>query len=311
MRIFLLIITFLLSFESLTASATDSSNPVNRFSFELQGNFIIIKAILNGSTTDTANFLFDTGATTTVIDSAFLAKSKIKTKLKKSLAITASGLTKISNAKIKSLSINNINVFKKGGSLSVIDLSKFESLNIVGIIGYDILCRYIVSVDFNDKIMQWHSFDETPSTSDYERFNFELSSFIPIPKFPIKILTESNEQFTGDVLFDTGADLSLLLNQSFIDENGLSTKLVPIAEQNDTARSLNNAPLILRSARISNLSLGNFEFKELTIRLPSDNKKSFSVPNFIGILGLEIIRKTNFIIDYNKKSLYLKQRLNL
>lgn len=145
---------------------------------------------MNGSTADTANFLFDTGATTTVIDSTFFAKSKIKTKLKKSLAITASGLTKISSVKIKSLSINNIDLFEKGGSLSVIDLSKFEKLNINGIIGYDILCRFTVSINFDEKIMEWRSFNESLSKADYERLNFELSSFIPIPKFPINIITE-------------------------------------------------------------------------------------------------------------------------
>lgn len=112
----LLLITLFLSFEPLKSDAKGISEPLNRLSFDLQGNFIIIKAILNGLTADTANFLFDTGATTTIIDSTFLVKSKIKTKLKKSLAITASGLTKISSAKIKSLSINDINLFEKGGS---------------------------------------------------------------------------------------------------------------------------------------------------------------------------------------------------
>ncbi len=128
MKKYHVLIFLLFYFGSLKASMTDTISPVNRFSFELQGNFIIIKAVLNGSTTDTANFLFDTGSTTTVIDSAFLVKSNIKTKLKKSLAITASGFTKIKKTKIKRLSINNVNVFEKAGNISVIDLGKFKSL---------------------------------------------------------------------------------------------------------------------------------------------------------------------------------------
>lgn len=168
-----------------------------------------------------------------------------------------------------------------------------------------------MSIDLDEKIMEWRSFDETLSKPDYERLNFELSSFIPIPKFPINITTESNEKYTGDVIFDTGADLTLLLSQSFIEENALVNKLTSITEMNDTARSLNNAPIILRSAKISNLSLGNFEINELLVRLPSDDNKSFSVPNFMGIIGLEIIRRINFIIDYNEKALYLKKRAYL
>ena len=71
MKIILVLISLYLSIEPIKADVTVISEPINRLSFDLQGNFIIIKAILNGSTADTANFLFDTGATTTVIDSTF------------------------------------------------------------------------------------------------------------------------------------------------------------------------------------------------------------------------------------------------
>ncbi len=305
-QLMLLIIWYMFT---LKANALGATQAIYSIPFQMQGNYIVLKATVNNAKLDTAIFLFDTGATGSIIDSTFAAKNNIKSKLSGAMTITASGPVKIRSAKIKSLKFDDKNILTKNIDFSVIDLSNFKSLNIQGIIGYDLLSRYCISVNYDKRCMEFYSFNDYKGPNDYEKYKFELSDFVQIPKFSISFTTYTEEEFTGDILFDTGADLNILFSQSFLEENNLMEKLNSTGPV-DTAKSLNNLPITLKTGAIKKLNIGSLEFKDIVIKLPSNNAGSFSFPNFMGILGAEAICKMNFILDYSKQLLYLKASSN-
>jgi hypothetical protein len=144
--------------------------------------------------------------------------------------------------------------------------------------------------------------------TDYIKINFHLLSYIPIPKLPITIKTFSDEEFNGDVLFDTGADLNLLLNKTFLRENNLKEKL-NTSSKLDTGITINNQIMRFEQGKLKLLSLSNFQLKDVDVSLPDKNTNVFSPNKIIGIIGVKVITQFNFIIDYSTKTLYLKSRI--
>ena len=186
--------------------------------FELQGNYIILKAIVNNINTDTVRFLFDSGATGGSIDSEFVSRNNIKLINVTTFDIGATGKPiKVNCIKVNSLRLEGNNYLKESGQFTTANFKKYKKLKIQGIIGLDLLKNYCMSINYDTKTIEFMPLGSIiKNETDYNKINFELLSYIPISKVPITIKTFSNEEFKGDVLFDTGADLNLLFNKSFL-----------------------------------------------------------------------------------------------
>jgi hypothetical protein len=278
--------------------------------FELQGNYIILKAIVNNINTDTVRFLFDSGATGGSIDSEFVSRNNIKLINVTTFDIGATGKPiKVNCIKVNSLRLEGNNYLKESGQFTTANFKKYKKLKIQGIIGLDLLKNYCMSINYDTKTIEFMPLGSIiKNETDYNKINFELLSYIPIPKVPITIKTFSNEEFKGDVLFDTGADLNLLFNKSFLQESNLKEKLNP-SSKIDTGMAINNQIMRLERGNLKLMSLGNFQIKDLDINLPDKNTNVLSPNQTIGIMGVKVITQFNFILDYSTKTLYLKSRI--
>ena len=278
--------------------------------FELQGNYIILKAIVNNIKKDTVRFLFDTGATSGSIDSEFVSRHNIKLINSSTFNIGATGKPiKVNCIKINSIRLEGFNYLKESEEFSIENLSQYKKLNIQGIIGHDLLKNYCISINFDTKTMEFMPLASIiKNDTEYDKINFELLSYFPIPKVPITIKTISNEEYKGDVLFDTGADLNLLFNQSFLQENNLREKL-NTSSKVDTGITINNQIMRLEQGKLKLLSLGNFQLNEIDVSVPDKNTNVLSPNQTIGIMGVKVITQFNFILDYSTKTLYLKSRI--
>lgn len=166
-----------------------------------------------------------------------------------------------------------------------------------------------MSINYDTKTIEFMPLGSiTKNETNYNKINFELLSYIPISKVPITIKTFSNEEFKGDVLFDTGADLNLLFDKSFLQESNLKEKLNP-SSKIDTCRAIKNQIMRLERGKLKLMSLGNFQIKDLDINLPDKNTNVLSPNQTIGIMEVKVITQFNFILDYSTKTLYLKSRI--
>jgi hypothetical protein len=294
----------------INCSALNLFQKNNVIPFELQGNYIILKAVVNNFTIDTVRFLFDTGATGASIDSEFVSRNNIKIIKITTFNIGATGkLSKVKCIKVNSFRLQGDNYLKESSEFSIANLKKFKKLNIQGIIGYDLLKNYCTSINYDNKTIEFMPLGSTiKNETDYIKINFHLLSYIPIPKLPITIKTFSDEEFNGDVLFDTGADLNLLLNKTFLRENNLKEKL-NTSSKLDTGITINNQIMRFEQGKLKLLSLSNFQLKDVDVSLPDKNTNVFSPNKIIGIIGVKVITQFNFIIDYSTKTLYLKSRI--
>ena len=269
-----------------------------------EDKFIIIKLpALNGK--DSIIYYFDSGASTTLLDTKIAEKYNVKAAYKRKVP-GASG-SKVydiaTNQKIRlsdELVIENITIVLE-------DLKKLNNtggIKFDGIIGNDILKNYLTKIDFENKNIYLYPFNEILNTTEYKEIDFYFKNNIPIPQFPITITLLNGEKFTDDILFDSGAGLFLFINKPFQEQNNILKKVgkTIISDQNNLSGKASTTLAVIKS-----IEIGKYTFEDtIPISISADEAGVSSYPGYLGILGSEIINRFNIILNYNTKQLFLK-----
>jgi len=270
--------------------------------FETSGTHLFIK--IQTKQSDSLRFIFDTGATGATIDSATAERSGISKENRQVANIAGSGGAqnytmvlhqnmKIGNAEIKDINLVLVNM----GSLSAAIGSKLD-----GIVGYEILNQYVTQLDFDHKKLRLYNGIKSIDTTGYTGIPFEFNKSVLIPRFPISIKLANGETFTGRVMFDTGNAFSLIVSTPFSKYHDFNSKLGDVT---DTKGRGMNAVTQDQIAGIQSMSFDGFNFGPMGIRL-TVNDKAEPKDGYLGILGIEVIKHFNVILDYANKRIYLK-----
>lgn len=248
-------------------------------------------------------FFFDTGASQTLLDKNIAQKNDIKPNHQQ--AVEGAGGSVIydialdQEINIDGIKIDNVNLVLE--DLARLKSSLGESFD--GIIGYDLLKKYITELDFENKKINLYDFNTKLDLKSYTEHSFTFDGGIPIPQINVTITLDNGKEYTGKAFFDSGAGLTVLMNTPFNLENKIleqSKKSITTSNNNLSKKSISNE-IIIR-----NFSFLGYDFSEMPITISSDNSGVSSYKNYLGILGSEIINRFNFILDYKNKKIYLK-----
>ncbi len=143
-------------------------------------------------------------------------------------------------------------------------------------------------------------------TAGYTRIPFEFSKGILIPRFPVTVTLAGGDSFTGRVMFDCGNALTLIVSTPFSKFHDFNRRLGPVIY--GQGRGL-NAVTTDQVAAIRSMSFDGFDFGRMVIRL-TVNDKAEPKDGYLGILGTEVIRRFNVIIDYAGHAIFLKPNGN-
>lgn len=248
------------------------------------------------------NFVFDTGASTAVMDKA-TAKQIGITADTKQYATGASGSQEYEIAVNRTLTIADVAFDQL--NLVLVDLQELSNrsgIQIDGIIGYDVISRYVTQFDFaNKKLHLYHSTEDIKDTSEYTTHKIHMGSAIPMVS--IDCAFNDGTKVSGDFLFDSGANLGILFNTPFAKEHQLADKFnksITISSRGLTATSTSVIGLT------KNVSLLGNTFTNVPVSLSQSTQGVSSQKGFAGILGADIINRFDMILDYKKKKLHLK-----
>jgi hypothetical protein len=281
----------------------NSNAQIAEIPFELKNGLILLDININDNT-EANTFVFDTGATSDLLDSTTANKLGLEANYKQD--VSGAGGTKsydiILNQKYKlqnKIEINNTH-------LVLTDLTKLKERlerNFDGIIGYSLLKKYITKIDYeNQKIFLYNKI-ENVDTEGYKTINFEFENGIPIPQFDISITMRNGETYTDKILFDSGAGLTLLINTPFSEIHKLSEK----AGKSLISKSENlHGESISEDIAIQSMNLSGYELNDLVVSIAHDKNGASSYENYLGILGAEVISRFNIVLDYSSSTLYLK-----
>lgn len=272
-----------------------------RIPFRFKGGLIITDLNLNGKMK--VPFVFDTGASTTVLDSTAAQYLQLKAEGRQTNigAGGAGSFPVVYNQSIELAKDEVVNLMQ----CTIVNLQALRERtgeDFAGIIGYDLLKNYITSVDFDKKELVFDT--KSPGNlSGYSRIAFTFGNNITIPQLPAGITLQNGTKLEGNVFFDSGAALTLLVNSPFKAANlpsstlgkTVSSKVYDLTKEN-----------ILQEIAIESIQIGEFRFSPLPISLSSDQKGVSAYNGYMGILGSRIISRFNLVLDYREKVIYLK-----
>lgn len=264
---------------------------------QLTGGIVIMQAKF-GNFDDTLNFILDTGSSGISLDSSTVDYLKLVPTPTDRTIRTIGGIHKVSflydqPLKFPGLTIDSLDFHINDYSI----LTAVYGERIDGIIGYSVLSKYILNIDYDS--MKIHFL--TPGTIRYPRGGFLIRPTINmLVSHPFRVRDE--KAVHSRFLYDMGAGLCMLMSRDFIeDSNFLNPKRKSFVKEGEGPGGKIDMELTtLREVRV-----GPYKFKNVPIYIFDDVNNVTSYPYMGGLIGNDILRRFNVILNYPKGDIYL------
>jgi len=294
---------FCLLLMSVTARAQEEFVPaaaklITSFPFHLlTGGIITIKVQLE-KYPDTLNFILDTGSGGISLDSATVAALKVETELSDRTIRGIAGIRRVRFAYNRSMTLPGLTVDSLNFHVNDYEiLSSAYGEKVDGIIGYSFLSRYIVMVNYDSLRI----FVYSKGRMKYPRGGFLIKpSLINIPVFSVNIKDE--KELTPRFYFDTGAGMCLLLSSDFVSD---SIFINPKRKFYTTQAEGLGGKAPMRQGIIKQVKIGPYKFKKVPTYIFDDEYNVTSYPYLGGLIGNDLLRRFNLILNYDRRDLYL------
>ena len=274
---------------------------VARIPFEYHSRHLWIHASVNGG--PPADFLFDTGASVTVIDSAYAAKIGLKSvgnmhaegagsgggasfatldRLRLTTA-DADGV-ELQNLKVAVLNVNSV-------------LAPFFWRDCAGVVGFDVIVRFVNQVDYDGHNL----FLYDPKTFTYEgkgtAVPMTLAGHAPVVNIKLDGLYE------GAARVDVGSGSMLDLHTPFVAKYELIAK----APRAITVMGGGfGGTFESKLARMKSLEIGPYRVDEPLIGLSTTTEGALASEDYAGNIGNELLERFKVTLDYERRKIYLE-----
>lgn len=290
------------SFPRLVAAQEEFVKPPSReittISFiQLTGGIVIIRATI-GQFPDTLNFVLDTGSSGISLDSStaeFLGLHPTPTDrtIRGIAGIKTVSFLYNQQLHFPGLTIDSLNFHVNDYSL----LTAVYGEQIDGIIGYSVLSRYILKVNYDSLHITFCS----QGPIRYPRGGFMLRPAInQLVAQPVRVRDASS--VGTRFLYDMGAGVCMLLSREFVEDSEFldKRKKTWTKEGEGLGGKLDMQLRVLKEIR-----LGPYKFRNIPVFVFEDANNVTNYPYMGGILGNDILRRFNVIINYEKSEFYL------
>ena len=263
---------------------------------QLSGGVILFNARF-ANYPDTLNFILDTGSGGISLDSTTVDHFKITPTPSDMTILGIAGIRKVSfiynqKLRLQGLTVDSLNFHINNYEI----LTQVYGEKIDGIIGYSLLSRYIFNINYDSLRISIF----TNGRMKYPRGGWlyePILRTLPVQNARIKDAVAVNSRF----LFDIGAGLCLMLNKDFIeDSNFLDKKRVLYAKEAEGVGGKVDMHLTV----IKELRMGPYRFRNIPVFLFDDTYNITSYPYLSGIIGNDILRRFNLILNYAKREFY-------
>lgn len=264
----------------------------------LNGGIILVKARL-GNYPDTLNFVFDTGSGGISLDSTTCIRLHITPKPSDKTIRGIAGVRNVSfvyneTLRLPGLEVDSLNFHVNDYGI----LTSVYGENIDGIIGYNFLTRYIVKIDYDSSKV----FVRSKGTLKYPKGGYLTHPLIvnlPIEEGRVRDNTDISARF----YFDTGAGLCLLLSTDFVTDSVLfsSKKKKPVPT---LAQGLGGKTNMMQTT-VKEFKIGPYHFRNVPAYIFDDDYNITSYPSLGGLIGNDLLRRFNVILNYGRREIYL------
>ena len=297
-----LLCLFLLSACSFVSFAQEEfiepSKFLTKFYFrQLTGGVILLNARFD-SFSDTLNFILDTGSGGISLDSTTAAYFKLKGTPSTRTIRGIAGIRTVSFLNNRKLHLPGLTVDSLSfhiNDYSILDAVYGEKID--GIIGYSVLNRYIIKVDYDSSKIEFWS----KGSLKYPRGGFllrPLINTIPVQTARVKDGATISARF----LYDMGAGLNMMLSTDFLKDSALLGK-----KRNLIAKEAEGlgGKIDMHMTVIREVKLGPYRFRNVPVYVFDDTYNITSYPYLGGLIGNDLLRRFNVILNYERRDIYL------
>jgi len=271
---------------------------LTRFTFkQLYGGVVILRGTFS-SFSDSLNFVLDTGSGGISLDSATAEYFKLKKVPSDKTIRGIAGMRQVSFIYNQQLHLPGLTVDSLNFHINDYEiLTNVYGERIDGIIGYSVLSRYIVKLDYDSSIISFYS----KGYIRYPKGGYLLRPLIStLPVQTARVRDEAT--ITSRFLFDMGAGLCLMLTNDFVKDSALMHKKRKyfVKEAEGLGGKVDMLTSVVREFR-----LGPYRFRNVPVYIFDDTYNVTSYPFLGGILGNDLLRRFNIILNYGRRDIYI------
>ncbi len=273
-----------------------------RIPFDYVGRHVWLRAAVNGR--PPANFVFDTGASISVIDSTYAAGVGLATTGEMQAMGGASSTGRASFATVDTLRIaapDGDGIEVHGVKVAVVSLNPllapFFWRDCAGIVGFDVINQFVTRLDYDGH--QLFFFD--PKTFHYDgkgtAVPMTLAGNVPVVRIKV------DGAFEGGARVDVGSDALLDLHTPFVKKNDL------------VARARKSIPTMMggvggmsqsRLARMKSVALGPYRIADPLVGLSSTESGALASEDYAGNIGNRLLERFTVTLDYERRQIWLE-----
>jgi hypothetical protein len=272
---------------------------ITRFPFtQLSGGIVIVRAQVDNFP-DTLNLVFDTGSGGISLDSTTAIYLKVPfVKSEKTIrgiaGIKTVDFTMDHTLKLPGLETPHLDFHINDYEL----LTSVYGVRIDGIVGYSFFRRYIVRFDYDNQVIEVYS----PGTYKYPRGGHLLKPNFSTLPLQQAVLVDEREVLSR-FIFDSGAGLCFLLSRDFVDDSLVfkkNRKFYPTQAEGLGGKRQMSISIA------SEIRVGPYKFKRVPVHVFEDDFNVTSYPLLGGLIGNDILRRFNVVLNYPEQSIHIK-----
>ena len=250
-----------------------------------------------------ADFLVDTGASVTVIDSVYAAAIGLKSegKLQASGAGAAGGaaLTRVDSLRVEGP--NGDGVALAGQNVAVLSLSPYLSpfffRDVAGVLGYDFISRFVLDVDFDRAVLTLHDPHRFVYGGAGKSVPLTLAGNIPVVKARI------DDRYEGEFRLDIGSGSTVDLHGPFVTRHGLLEKA---AVRHQVQGGGFGGSFATTVTRMKKMEIGPFTWNEPMVLFSGATTGGLASEDFAGNIGNHILERFRVTFDYERRVVHLE-----
>ncbi len=264
----------------------------------LSGGIIIIKVQLDDFP-DTLNFILDTGSSGISLNSNIVDYFHLKVTPTERMLRGIGSLRKMSYVTNRTLHLPKLTIENLDFHINNYELlSSVYGIRIDGIVGFSLFSRYIVKVNYDRNLVEILS----TGTLKYPKKGLLIKPsivYIPVVNADVVDDTVCSSRF----YFDTGAGLCILLNEDFVRDSSIlqEGKKIMITQAEGLSGKTS-----MKLSTLRYFQIGHYKFKKVPVHIFKDEYNVTSYPYLGGIIGNDLLRRFNLIINYQQQEMHLK-----
>ncbi|MFN8588464.1 MAG: aspartyl protease family protein [Candidatus Eisenbacteria bacterium] len=268
---------------------------------EYASRHVWLRASVNGLPPE--DFLFDTGATVTVLDSTYAAKLGLKGEG----FMQAEGAGAAGSASFATL--DSLVVHGPGGKGVALTHVKVALMSVsptfrpyfwrdmAGVLGYDFISRFVVALDYDRGVLTLND----PATFAYagagQALPMIMNGVVP------GVTGTLDDQYEGVFRLDVGSSSTVDVHAPFANRHGLEGRLTG---SRDVEGAGFGGTFTTRIGRLSRMSLGPFTWDAPMVSVSRATEGAFASEEFAGNVGNRVLERFKVTFDYDHRRVWLE-----